>query len=169
MNLYQDVVDSPCGPVSLVCDTQGRLLHLDFPDQGERQQRLLQKRFGTSQCMERVFPTLQAALNAYFAGEYQVLDDLECDLGGTQFQRRVWDALKTIPAGETRSYKQLAQQIGKPKAVRAVARANALNPLSLVYPCHRVIGSDGQLTGYAGGLHRKAWLLQHEGAILSAL
>ena len=86
---------------------------------------------------------------------------------GTPFQRAVWAALRRIPAGETLSYGQLAAQIGKPKAVRAVGLANGSNPVGVVVPCHRVIGADGSLTGYGGGLPRKLWLLEHEGARLA--
>jgi methylated-DNA-[protein]-cysteine S-methyltransferase len=92
------------------------------------------------------------------------LDGLTVTTGGTDFQRSVWKALRAIPAGETRTYGQLAAAIGSPKAVRAVGLANGRNPVALIVPCHRVIGANGTLTGYAGGLERKRWLLQHEGA-----
>ncbi|MCB1636104.1 MAG: methylated-DNA--[protein]-cysteine S-methyltransferase, partial [Xanthomonadales bacterium] len=92
------------------------------------------------------------------------LDALPVRTAGTAFQREVWSALRQIPRGETRSYAQLATTIGRPSAVRAVAAANGANPISLIVPCHRVIGSDGSLTGYAGGLARKGWLLRHEAA-----
>ncbi|WP_295801854.1 methylated-DNA--[protein]-cysteine S-methyltransferase [uncultured Microbulbifer sp.] len=106
-----------------------------------------------------------AQLQAYFAGERQVFD-LPLDAAGTDFQRGVWQSLCAIPYGETRSYRELAEAIGNPKAVRAVARANGANPLSIVVPCHRVIGADGTLTGYAGGLEMKARLLALEGALI---
>ena len=104
-------------------------------------------------------------LAAYFGGEIQAFD-LPLDAGGTPFQQSVWRALCAIPYGETRSYRELAEAIGNPKAVRAVARANGANPLSIVVPCHRVIGADGTLTGYAGGLEMKARLLALEGALI---
>ncbi|MCK7597752.1 methylated-DNA--[protein]-cysteine S-methyltransferase [Microbulbifer sp. CAU 1566] len=104
-------------------------------------------------------------LAAYFAGERQSFD-LPLDAAGTPFQQSVWRALCAIPYGETRSYRELAEAIGNPKAVRAVARANGANPLSIVVPCHRVIGADGTLTGYAGGLEMKARLLVLEGALI---
>ena len=85
-------------------------------------------------------------------------------MGGTDFQRSVWDALRTIPAGETLSYAALAERVGRPTAVRAVGLANGTNPIAVIVPCHRVIGSDSSLTGYGGGLDRKRWLLEHEGA-----
>jgi len=91
--------------------------------------------------------------------------DLSINPDGTAFEKRVWDELSKIPYGKTLSYLELSKKLGDPKAIRAVARANGKNPLWIVIPCHRVIGSDGSLTGYAGGLHRKEWLLRHEGAI----
>ena len=107
---------------------------------------------------------VRAAVEAYFAGDVHALDGLTVTTGGTDFQRSVWKALRAIPAGETRTYGQLAAAIGSPKAVRAVGLANGRNPVGLIVPCHRVIGANGTLTGYAGGLERKRWLLQHEGA-----
>lgn len=101
-------------------------------------------------------------LNEYFAGE-RVCFELELDFAGTEFQQKVWQALLTIPFGETRSYSQIAVQIGNPKAVRAVGAANGKNPLSIVAPCHRVIGASGSLTGFAGGLAAKQLLLTLEG------
>lgn len=99
----------------------------------------------------------------YFAGTRTVFD-VKLDATGTDFQKKVWQALSTIPSGETRTYAQIATQIGKPDAVRAVGAANGRNPISIIVPCHRVIGSTGKLTGFAGGLEAKAWLLEHEGA-----
>ena len=106
------------------------------------------------------------ALRRYFAGDFDALDAVEVDTGGTPFQQEVWRALRRIPAGSTWSYARLASEIGRPSATRAVAAANGANPVSIVVPCHRVIGSDGSLTGYGGGLPRKRWLLVHEGALL---
>ncbi|WP_105103687.1 methylated-DNA--[protein]-cysteine S-methyltransferase [Microbulbifer pacificus] len=106
-----------------------------------------------------------AQLQAYFSGALKAFD-LPLAATGTPFQQSVWRALCAIPYGETRNYRQLAEAIGNPKAVRAVARANGANPLSVVVPCHRVIGSDGTLTGYAGGLEMKARLLVLEGALI---
>lgn len=100
-------------------------------------------------------------LNEYFEGK-RTQFDLILNPEGTEFQKKVWDALQTIPYGKTCSYLELAQQFGDIKAIRAVANANGRNPLWIVIPCHRVIGSDGSLTGYAGGLYRKQWLLEHE-------
>jgi methylated-DNA-[protein]-cysteine S-methyltransferase len=100
-------------------------------------------------------------LNEYFDGE-RTQFDLKLNPEGTAFQQKVWNALQTIPYGKTLSYLELSQQLGDIKAIRAVANANGKNPLWVVVPCHRVIGSDGSLTGYAGGLYRKQWLLEHE-------
>lgn len=105
------------------------------------------------------------ALDAYFAGEPKALDAVPVDLAGTEFQLRVWEALRKIPPGRTLSYGELAKRIGHPKAVRAVGGANGANPVSLVVPCHRVIASDGTMGGYGWGLERKKWLLEHEGAL----
>lgn len=105
-----------------------------------------------------------AAVERWLAGELDALDAVPVATSGTEFQREVWAALRGIPAGTTTTYAALAASIGRPTAVRAVARANATNPVAVVVPCHRVIGSDGRLVGYAGGLRRKRWLLAHEGA-----
>jgi methylated-DNA-[protein]-cysteine S-methyltransferase len=105
---------------------------------------------------------IAAALAAYFDGDLQAIDALEVDPRGTGFQRRVWDALRTIPAGTTWSYAELARVVGQPTATRAVGAANGRNPIALVVPCHRVIASDGTLGGYGGGLEMKRWLLRHE-------
>jgi methylated-DNA-[protein]-cysteine S-methyltransferase len=104
------------------------------------------------------------ALSAYFAGDLRALDSLEVAEGGTAFQRQVWAALRRIPAGAAWSYADLAREVGRPAAVRAVGQANGANPVGLVQPCHRVVASGGGLGGYAGGLERKSWLLAHEGA-----
>lgn len=104
-------------------------------------------------------------LNEYFAGKRQQFD-LPIEFKGTEFQKKVWAALLTIPYGETRSYADIAKQVGSPKAVRAVGLANSKNPISIIAPCHRVIGSNGKLTGYAGGLHNKEFLLRLEHAPL---
>lgn len=107
------------------------------------------------------------AVDAYVAGDLAAIDDLTVDTGGTDFQRRVWAALRTIPTGETWSYGDLAAAVGNGGAMRAVGSANGANPVSVVVPCHRVVRADGSLGGYGGGLDRKAWLLRHEGARLA--
>ncbi len=103
-----------------------------------------------------------AVLGRYFAGELKAIDRLKTANGGTAFQRKVWAALRTIPARATTSYGELAARLGMPKAARAVGLANGANPIAIVVPCHRVIGANGTLTGYGGGLARKRWLLAHE-------
>jgi methylated-DNA-[protein]-cysteine S-methyltransferase len=102
-------------------------------------------------------------LARYFAGDLTALDEVEVELHGTAFQQRVWLALRSVAAGTTTSYAQLASRVGAPAAVRAVGAANGANPVAVVLPCHRIIGSNGTLTGYGGGLDRKRWLLDHEG------
>jgi methylated-DNA-[protein]-cysteine S-methyltransferase len=114
------------------------------------------------------FTSAVEQLEQYFAGE-RVEFDLALDMHGTQFQRDVWDALLTIPYGETCSYGEIAKRIGRPDRARAVGAANGSNPVSIIVPCHRVIGSDGSLTGYGGGLPRKRWLLDHEAGVGSLL
>ena len=105
---------------------------------------------------------LTDAIGRYFAGELHAIDSLAVRTAGTPFQREVWRALREIPCGTTVSYAQLAERIGRPTAVRAVGLANGSNPVGVIVPCHRVIGSDGSLTGYGGGIKRKRWLLEHE-------
>jgi methylated-DNA-[protein]-cysteine S-methyltransferase len=105
---------------------------------------------------------LSAAISNYFAGDLGVIDRLPVQTGGTEFQKEVWHALREIPCGTTTSYGELARRIGRPAAVRAVGLANGANPVAVVVPCHRVIGSNGSLTGYGGGIERKRWLLDHE-------
>lgn len=113
---------------------------------------------------EAAFKSIQQQLDAYFAGKLQRFD-VSCKVSGTPFQERVWKALSKIPYGQTWSYSEIAASIGNPKAVRAVGTANGRNPISIIVPCHRVIGADGTLTGYGGGLKAKAWLLKLEKAI----
>jgi methylated-DNA-[protein]-cysteine S-methyltransferase len=165
IDLLCENFDSPCGPLSIVFDLDDILYHLDFPDQGDRQARLLTRRFKLYNLTPAFSTHIKDAILSYLKGDAVALDRISVQSGGTAFQQSVWRALKTIPYGRTVSYSELAKQIGNPNAIRCVARANALNPLSLIYPCHRVIGKDGTLTGYAGGLARKEWLLRHEGAI----
>jgi methylated-DNA-[protein]-cysteine S-methyltransferase len=112
---------------------------------------------------------LTARIAAYFSGDLHAIDDLPTRTGGTPFQRAVWTALRQIPCGSTASYGEVARRIGRPAAVRAVGLANNANPIGIVVPCHRVIGADGSLTGYGGGLERKRWLLEHEAAAPAAL
>ena len=111
-------------------------------------------------------PAIRHAINKYFSGDLFAIDAIPVTTGGTSFQRDVWAALRTIQPGTTLSYGKLARQLGRPKSVRAVGLANGANPVAIVIPCHRVIGTDGSLTGYGGGVNRKRWLLIHEGVAL---
>jgi len=164
--LNVDRVDTPIGHALLVTDEEGRLRALDWEDHEERFLRLLRRFYGALALDEAAAPrAVREPLRRYFDGDLAALGDIAWRAPGTDFQRAVWTALTKIPAGETRSYAALATAIGKPSAVRAVGHANGANPLSIVVPCHRLIGSDGSLTGYGGGLARKRWLLEHAGAI----
>lgn len=165
--LTLDRIATPVGEVLLVTDPQGAVRALDFIDYEPRMMRLLGRHApGAELVPGRAPEPVRGAVEAYFAGDAKALDRLTVKTGGTAFQRSVWAALRAIPAGETRSYGQLAAAIGSPKAVRAAGLANGQNPIAVIVPCHRVIGANGTLTGYAGGLERKKWLLAHEaGAI----
>lgn len=147
-------VDSPVGPLTLA-GRNGRLRHLRMVDQTYEPNR------ADWESDDTAFGDAVAQLRAYFVGD--LLDfELDLDMVGTEFQRRVWAALLTIPYGETRSYGQIALQIGSPGASRAVGLANGHNPVGIIVPCHRVIGANGSLTGYGGGLERKKHLLEME-------
>lgn len=154
---------SPLGTILLVADGRERLLALDFQTHEDRMRRLLELHHGARRLVRGPAPrAVSQQLAAYFDGDPSALDALRVELGGTSFQRQVWSTLRHIPAGGTTSYIELARHLGRPGAARAVGRANGANPVAIVIPCHRVIGADGSLTGYAGGLSRKRWLLSHE-------
>jgi methylated-DNA-[protein]-cysteine S-methyltransferase len=162
MNLSFDRLETPIGAVVLMA-LNAHLVLVDFEDNETRYRKILDKRFKTYTLEPTPNPhDFTKALGAYFAGDLSVIHNLPVDTGGTAFQARVWHTLKDIPAGDTWSYSQLAQALEQPSAVRAVGMTNGLNPISLVLPCHRVIGANGNLTGYAGGLKRKQWLLEFE-------
>lgn len=161
--LLHDSIDSPIGPILLVVD-EGKLCALDYLDYRSRMMLLLERRYGTVKLVPAQDPCgFSQQIRRYLAGEYAAVDAIPVSTGGTPFQQRVWQALRSIPPGTTVTYGQLAAQLGKPKAYRAVGATNALNPIAIVLPCHRVVGANASLTGYAGGLERKHWLLQHEG------
>ena len=161
--LTLDRVATPVGEVLLVTDREGAVRALDFADYEARMTRLLGRHAPGARVVEGRAPeTVRRAVEAWFGGDLTALDGLTVRTGGTEFQRTVWKALRAIPAGETRTYGQLAAAIGSPKAVRAAGLANGQNPVAVIVPCHRVIGANGALTGYAGGLERKRWLLDHE-------
>jgi methylated-DNA-[protein]-cysteine S-methyltransferase len=146
------VVDTPIGPLLAAAGDGGGLTGLWF----DREPAPGWERDG-----DGVFDTLRDQLDAYFSGELREFD-LPLAPAGTPWQRAVWAALQEVPYGTTLSYGELAARLGRPSASRAVGAANGRNPISVIVPCHRLIGSSGALTGYAGGLERKAWLLQHE-------
>jgi len=164
LQLFIDRVPSPLGTIVLVCDGDGRLRALDFDTHETRLKRLLGRHYGEGRftLVTAPAPRIRTALDAFFAGELGALDAIAVQTGGTPFQRMVWAALRRIPAGTTTTYSRLANEIGQPAASRAVGLANGANPIAIVVPCHRVIGADGSLTGYAGGVERKRWLLAHE-------
>lgn len=155
---------SPVGELILLADN-GRLCYLDFADNAPRMQHLLRARYREFELRTGAPLTdLRARLDRYFAGDWRAFDGLDLDAGGSEFQRQVWRGLRSIRAGTRLTYRQLARAIGRPAAARAVGAANARNPISIIIPCHRVIGADRSLRGYAGGVDRQAWLLKHEGA-----
>ncbi|WP_310489552.1 methylated-DNA--[protein]-cysteine S-methyltransferase, partial [Chamaesiphon sp. VAR_69_metabat_338] len=166
MKLLIDRIESPMGVMVLITNGD-RLCALDFADYEQRTLSLLSKRYRSFELVEHIDPHgFSSQLRAYLAGDYASLQDSKLDLGGTDFQQLVWQELRQIPVGKTITYGELAVRIGKPTAARAVGMANSLNPIAIVVPCHRVIGAGSKLTGYAGGLTRKQWLLAHEGVSL---
>lgn len=155
MQLRYRTVDSPIGPLTLAGEGP-TLMHLRMAEQTHEPDRS-----GWAPAAAGAFADVAEQLDAYFAGSLTEFD-IDLELIGTDFQRRVWSALRTIPYGETRSYGEIAEQIGSPAASRAVGLANGRNPISIIVPCHRVIGSGGGLTGYGGGIARKRALLTLE-------
>jgi O-6-methylguanine DNA methyltransferase len=163
MRLRLDRRPSPVGGLLIVSDEDGRLRALDFEDYEARMLRLLGRHYGDFTLTGGAAPAaVTQGLDAYFAGDLESPATLAAATGGTAFQRAVWDALRAIPPGQTESYGALAARLGKPGASRAVGLANGSNPVAIIVPCHRVIGANGSLTGYAGGMTRKTWLLDHE-------
>jgi len=158
------VLETPIGKLAVSLG-QGGLVSADFDVTLPELARRLEKRLGRVELTTGMFPAA-AAIAAYFRGTLGAIDRLPVAATlGTPFQREVWAALRKIPTGRTTSYRDLARSIGRPESIRAVGSANGDNPVPVVVPCHRVIGSDGSLTGYGGGIERKRWLLQHEGAL----
>jgi len=165
LQLFINRIETPIGKMLVVADREENVRAVDWTDYEQRMHRLLCLHYGASGF--QIEPRHKAngltdAINRYFAGEFEAIDALPVKTGGTPFQRQVWHALRKIRCGTTVSYAQLAERIGRPTAVRAVGLANGANPVGVVVPCHRVIGSDGSLTGYGGGIERKRWLLEHE-------
>src|SRR5690348_13103618 len=164
MNLFVDRMPSPIGTLLLVW-RENALRALDFGDNKERFERILRIAYaGASLEPARAPAAIRNPIEAYFQGDLMAIDAVAVEANGTSFQQQVWTALRQIPAGTTMSYGELATRIGRQGASRAVGLANGSNPVGIVVPCHRVIGSNGALTGYGGGIERKRWLLEHEGS-----
>jgi methylated-DNA-[protein]-cysteine S-methyltransferase len=164
--LIRDHIPTPIGTMLVLTDSEQRLRALDWEEYEQRTQRLLCLHYPTRQFViidGKTPGSVSDALQAYFSGDLSSLAAIPTATGGTRFQREVWEALRRIPLGQTVSYGALARSIGRASAVRAVGLANGANPIGVVVPCHRVIGANASLTGYAGGLARKRWLLHHEG------
>jgi methylated-DNA-[protein]-cysteine S-methyltransferase len=172
LRLFIDRIDTPIGEMILVADREGNLRAIDWTDHEPRMHNFLRRHYGNGRDGNdgfKLIPTrnpggLSRAISNYFAGDLIAIDNLPVKTNGTPFQRQVWQALREIPLGATISYGELAKRIGRPAAVRAVGLANGSNPVGVIVPCHRVIGSNGSLTGYGGGIERKRWLLEHERA-----
>lgn len=159
-----DRLATPIGVALLVTDAEGVLRALDWEDYEHRMRELLRLHYGVVVLSDQPAPTrTRTALSNYFEGDLGQLSSIVWRIAGTSFQQKVWTALAKIPAGTTMSYGALAARIDMPKAIRAVGHANGSNPISVVLPCHRLIGADGSLVKYGGGLERKRWLLRHEG------
>lgn len=166
LDFLVDRLPTPVGELVVVADRDGRLRAVDWTDHEDRMLGLLRTQYrGREVSLTPAADPggLSAAFAAYFAGDVRAIDGLPAETGGTEFQRSVWRALRGIPCGETITYRELAGRAGRPAAIRAAGHANGSNPISIVLPCHRVIGTDGTLTGYGGGIERKRWLLRHEG------
>jgi methylated-DNA-[protein]-cysteine S-methyltransferase len=183
MDLRLESIESPVGKLLVVTDHRGCVYAIDFVDYRSRMDRLLTRYWGSHRLCgggsshdrapgggspseaapsEAALSEAAQRLQAYFAGSLSAIDSIETCWGGSPFQQKVWRVLRTIPCGETVSYGWIAKELGMPSAARAVGLANGSNPIAIVVPCHRVIGSNRKLTGYAGGLERKQWLLDHE-------
>jgi methylated-DNA-[protein]-cysteine S-methyltransferase len=161
-----DRIPTPIGEMMLIA-RDGVLLLLEFDEARDRVKREIAARFGDVELQPATNPFgLSDVIKDYFSGNLRAIDTLLTDGGGTEFERSVWAELRKIPCGVTVSYGSIAKKLGDIQLSRAVGMANGKNPIAIVVPCHRVIGADGTLTGYGGGLHRKEWLLRHEGALL---
>ncbi|HEY6980656.1 methylated-DNA--[protein]-cysteine S-methyltransferase [Reyranella sp.] len=169
LRLWIDRLATPIGELIVVADDDGKLRAVDWTEHEGRMKGLLDRFCGKARYTltpARDPHGVTSAMRRYFKGNIAVLHDLPVATNGTAFQTSIWRALRRIEDGTTISYADLATRIGKPRAVRAAGLANGQNPVSIVVPCHRVIGSNGSLTGYGGGLGRKQWLLAHEGVRL---
>lgn len=165
VELMTDEIRSDVGTI-VIAARDGRLCGLDYDDGRPRLMALLAARYGGVRLRPIRDPFgFGGRIGAYLAGQLEAVDGIPVETGGTTFQQRVWEALRRIPVGTTLAYADLARALGRGTAPRAVGAANARNPVAIVIPCHRLIGTDSSLTGYAGGLWRKRWLLRHEGAL----
>jgi len=165
IQLYRQTYQSPIGDIEILFDDD-KLVYLDFSDNHERLKKLLTTRYGNYETKpSNSQQTVIQMLDRYFAGESEEFAGLNLATGGTDFQQSVWKQLRGIRRGDTMDYASLAAKAGNAKAVRAAASSNARNPISIVIPCHRVIGKDGSLRGYAGGVERKRFLLELEGVV----
>jgi len=165
LHLHLDRINTPIGSILIAADQEGCLRTALFAEDEEIIYRQLCHDYGDNEVRLKTAKDpsgLSAAISRYFDGQLEAIDTIPVKTGGTPFQRQVWKALRDIPCGSTTSYGELARRIGHSSAVRAVGAANGANPVVVVVPCHRVIGADGTLTGYGGGIERKRWLLDHE-------
>ena len=166
MNFLTDRIETPIGDMILVA-RDGVLLLLEFEDAMPRIEREMKWRFKDHELQQTKNPFgLSDIMCDYFGGNIHAVDNILTDGGGTAFEKQVWSELRKIPTGTTVSYGHIARKLGDINLSRAVGTANGRNPISIVVPCHRVIGADGSMTGYGGGIARKEWLLRHEGALL---
>jgi methylated-DNA-[protein]-cysteine S-methyltransferase len=162
-----DRLETPVGVALLVTDADGMLRALDWEDYEPRMKELLRLQVGAVTLKDAHAPSeIREALSGYFKGDLDRLGTIPWRVAGTPFQQKVWHALPSVPAGTTMSYGALAAKLKSPNAMRAVGHANGSNPISVVLPCHRLIGANGALVKYGGGLERKRWLLAHEGVTL---
>ncbi|KTC41327.1 cysteine methyltransferase [Pseudomonas sp. ABAC61] len=168
MHLLLSRLDSPIGELLLATDHEQRIHALDFADHASRLHRGLRERCENHHLDNAQPPAFAlAALEAYFSGEFKALSQLSIETAGSDLQEQVWKSVREIPAGETTSYGALARKLGftDPRAAIDIGAAVGSNPIALIIPCHRVVASNGDLKGFAWGLHRKQWLLEHEKAI----
>ena len=162
-DLICETIETPIGDLVLIADGTGALRMAEFADCRHRMDRWFSRRLGSARLVEGKVPeAITAAFAAYFDGDLAALGRIPVALDGTAFQNEVWSALREIAPGRTFAYGAFAERLGRPQSARAVGHANGANPLSIVVPCHRLVGADGALTNYGGGIERKRWLLEHE-------
>lgn len=169
LTLLEDKIATPLGPLWILCDETFHLRAVEWEEHSDRMVELLEihyRKEGYTRLHADNPGGLSRKLQDYFDGDLAVINTLPTATAGTPFQREVWQALRDIPCGHVMHYGQLAETLGRAGAARAVGAANGSNPVSIVVPCHRVIGRNGTMTGYAGGVQRKEWLLRHEGYLL---